>query len=67
MTWNQIKGDWQQLSVKLREKWSKFTDDELRAIAGNRDQVVCLLQQRYDHDKERAEVELDAFVRRLTS
>ena len=67
MNWDQIKGDWQQLSAKLKEKWNKLTDDELAAIAGKRDQLVYVLQQRYDYQKDRAETELDTFTRRLTS
>jgi uncharacterized protein YjbJ (UPF0337 family) len=67
MNWDQIKGDWQQLSAKLKEKWSKLTDDELKAIAGNRERVLSALQQRYGLNKERAEIELDTFTRRLTS
>jgi uncharacterized protein YjbJ (UPF0337 family) len=67
MIWDQIKGDWQQLSAKLKEKWGKLTDDDLKAIAGKRDQLVGVLQQRYDFEKERAEMELDTFTHRLSS
>ena len=67
MTWDQIKGDWQQLSAKLKEKWTTFSDAELVAIAGRRDLVIGLLQQRYHYGKDQAETELDAFIRRLTS
>jgi uncharacterized protein YjbJ (UPF0337 family) len=65
--WDQIKGDWQQLSVKLRERWRQLTDDDLSTIAGRRDQLVVVLQKRYDYEKNRAETELDKFIRQLTS
>ena len=67
MKWDQIKGDWQQLSVKLKEKWGKLTDDDLKVVAGKRNELVGVLQQRYDFAKDRAELELDMFTRRLTS
>jgi len=67
MNWDQIKGDWQQLSARLKEKWGKLTDDELIAIAGKRDELIGVLQHRYDYGKERAEMELDTFTRRLSS
>ncbi len=67
MTWDQIKGDWQQLCAKLKEKWNKLTDEDLCAVAGKRERLVGVLQQRYDFDKVRAEFELERFTRRLSS
>jgi uncharacterized protein YjbJ (UPF0337 family) len=67
MNWDQIKGDWKQLSYKLKEKWGKLTDDDLIKIDGKRLQLSGVLQQRYGYNKQRAETELDKFVMRLTS
>ena len=67
MSWDQIKGDWHQLSRRLKEKWKKLTDDDLSAIAGRRDQLEGVLQERYGYDKQRAGVELDKFTIGLTS
>lgn len=67
MNWDQIKGDWKQLRSKLKEKWSKLTDEDLVAIAGKRDHLISVLQQRYEYKKERAELELDHFIHQLTS
>jgi uncharacterized protein YjbJ (UPF0337 family) len=67
MNWDQIKGDWHQLSRRLKEKWKKLTDDDLSAIAGRRDQLEGVLQERYGYDKQRAVVELDKFTVGLTS
>ena len=67
MNWDQIKGDWHQLSRRLKEKWKKLTDDDLSAIAGRRDQLEGVLQERYGYDKQRAGVELDKFTIELTS
>ena len=67
MNWDQIKGDWHQLSRRLKEKWKQLTDEELTAIAGRREQLEGLLQKRYGYDKERAGIELDQFTTGLTS
>jgi uncharacterized protein YjbJ (UPF0337 family) len=67
MNWDQIKGDWKQLSGKLKEKWGMLTDDELTTIAGKRGQLIGVLQERYGYEKERAEMELDKFTRIITS
>jgi uncharacterized protein YjbJ (UPF0337 family) len=67
MNWDQIKGDWHQLSARLKEKWAKLTNEDLATIAGRRGQLVAVLQGRYGFEKERAETELDKFIDALTS
>ncbi len=65
MNWDQIQGNWKQMTGKVKEKWGKLTDDDLTTIAGKRDQLVGLVQQRYGYAKEQAEKELDEFTREL--
>jgi uncharacterized protein YjbJ (UPF0337 family) len=67
MNWDQIKGDWHQLSIRLKEKWAKLTNEELATVAGRRGQLVTVLQGHYGYEKERAETELTKFVDGLTS
>ncbi len=62
MNWDQIKGDWKQMTGKVKEKWGKLTDDDLTTIAGQRDQMIGILQERYGYAKERAEKELSNFT-----
>ena len=62
MNWDQIQGDWKQFTGKVKQKWGKFTDDELTMIAGQREQMVGILQERYGYAKERAEKELTDFT-----
>jgi uncharacterized protein YjbJ (UPF0337 family) len=65
MNWDTIKGQWKQLSGKIKEKWGKLTDDDLKVIAGKRDQLLGKLQQHYGYGKDQAERELDDFSRGL--
>ena len=67
MNWDQIAGDWKQFTGKLKARWGKLTDDDLTTIAGKRDQLAGLLQQRYGYAKDKAEEELDAFMKSLKS
>jgi len=67
MNWDQIKGDWSQLSRKLKEKWKKLSDADLKAIAGKRDELEGVLQDRYGYNKVQAGTELDKFTTALTS
>ena len=66
MNWNQIKGDWNQLSRRLMEKWAKLTKEDLAAVAGQRGQLLVVLQLRYGYQSDRAERELNQFVDGLT-
>ena len=63
MNWDQIHGDWTQLSGRVKEKWGKLTDDDLTTIAGKRDQLVGVLQQRYGYGKEVVARERDTFMK----
>lgn len=65
MNWNQIQGDWKQFSGRIKEKWGKLTDDEVTTIAGQREQLIGYLQERYGYEKEQAEKELNGFMQTL--
>jgi len=63
MNWDQIAGNWKQFKGNVKEKWGKLTDDDLTVIAGKRDQLTGLLQQKYGYAKDKAEKELDEFMK----
>jgi len=65
MNWDQLAGNWKQLTGSMKEKWGKLTDDDLTTIAGKRDQMAGLLQERYGYAKEEAEREIDNFTNNL--
>ena len=65
MNWDQIKGDWKQVTGKVKEKWGKLTDDDLTTIGGQRDQLIGVLQEKYGYAKEQAENELSEFTRAM--
>jgi uncharacterized protein YjbJ (UPF0337 family) len=52
MNAEQLKGKWMQFKGDLKEKWGKFTDNDLQAIGGNYDRFVAKAQERYG-DKKR--------------
>lgn len=65
MNWDQIEGKWKQFKGQAREQWGKITDDEYESVAGKRDQMVGLVQQKYGHAKEDAEREVDDWFSKL--
>lgn len=62
MNWDQIQGQWKQLTGKVKAKWGKLTDDDLTTISGKRDELAGILQTRYGVAKDQAEKELDEFI-----
>ncbi len=56
-----MAGNWKQLMGKIKEKWGKFTDDDMTIIEGKKEQLVGKLQERYGYTKEQAQKEADQF------
>jgi uncharacterized protein YjbJ (UPF0337 family) len=65
VNWDELQGNWTQFKGAVREKWGELTDDDLDRIAGNREQLVGRLQERYGIMREEAERNADDFVRDL--
>jgi uncharacterized protein YjbJ (UPF0337 family) len=55
VNWEQTKGKWNQTKGAVKKQWGKLTDDDLTVIAGQRDQLVGKLQERYGIEKEEAD------------
>lgn len=53
-----VKGNWKQLSGKLKEKWGKLTDDDLKAAEGNNEYLLGKLQEHYGLAKDKATANL---------
>ncbi len=62
MNKNVLEGKWMQLRGAIREKWGELTDDELDQIAGKRDKLAGVLQEKYGYGQMEAEREIDDFL-----
>ena len=65
MNWDQIKSNWKEVSDKIKLTWGKLSEDDLIAIAGQRDRLASLLQQKYAYAKVDAENKVDRFAHEL--
>jgi len=65
MNWDQIQGKWKQAKGRAHAKWGDLTDDDLDKIAGRREELVGIIQQRYGIAKENAEREVDEWAKSL--
>lgn len=56
--WETLKGSWNQMKGKVKEKWGLLTDDDITHIGGHKDRLIGKLQERYGKAKwNEAEVE----------
>ncbi len=52
MTNLNLKGNWNELKGKLKQKYGQLTDDDLTFAEGKEDELLGRLQQRLGQDKE---------------
>jgi uncharacterized protein YjbJ (UPF0337 family) len=65
MNEDRIKGQWKQLSGKLKAKWGKLTDDDLAVANGDSEYLIGKIQERYGIARDVAERQLKEFGRML--
>lgn len=56
----QIKGSWNEIKGKLKQKYCELTDDDLTFAEGKEDEVLGRLQQRLGKTKEEFRREIEA-------
>jgi uncharacterized protein YjbJ (UPF0337 family) len=61
MNSDSLKGQWNVVKGKVKDRWGKLTDDDLLRMEGKRDQLVGRIQERYGITKERAMEEVSRF------
>ena len=54
----QIKGNWNVAKGKLKQKWAKLTDDDLRHVEGQEDELIGRIQKRTGETREAVEREV---------
>jgi len=62
MNWDTIEGKWRQVKGDVLVKWGKLTDDDLNQIAGKRDKLVGILQERYGRKRDEVERDVDSWM-----
>jgi uncharacterized protein YjbJ (UPF0337 family) len=55
----QIKGSWNEVKGKLKQKYGQLTDDDLTYAEGKEDEMYGRLQQRLGKTKEEIKREID--------
>jgi uncharacterized protein YjbJ (UPF0337 family) len=60
-----LKGKWNQVKGSAKSRWGELTDDDLTQAEGEYDKLVGKLQERYGYARDRAEREVDEFMRTI--
>ncbi len=55
----QIKGSWNEMKGKLKQKYADLTDDDLMYAEGKEDELYGRLQQKLGKTKEQVKQEID--------
>jgi uncharacterized protein YjbJ (UPF0337 family) len=66
MNWDQIQGNWKQVTGHAKEQWGKLTDDDLDIVAGRREQLAGKIQEHYGVAKEDAEKQIGEWQRKAS-
>ncbi|MEX2174328.1 MAG: CsbD family protein [Pirellulaceae bacterium] len=61
MNWDTIEGKWKEMKGHAKEKWGDLTDDDLDKVAGKRDQLAGVLQQKYGWAKDEVDRQIGDF------
>jgi uncharacterized protein YjbJ (UPF0337 family) len=59
MTRLQIKGNWNEIKGKLKQKYAQLTDDDLKFAEGKEEELLGRLQQRLGKSPEEIHKEIE--------
>ncbi|MEP2668241.1 MAG: CsbD family protein [Cyclobacteriaceae bacterium] len=56
----ELKGNWNEVKGKLKQKYGQLTDDDLRFAEGKEDELIGRIQKKLGKTKEEIKEELTA-------
>lgn len=59
MNTDTFEGQWRQMRGELRSWWGKLSDNDFEKIAGKKDRLIGILQEKYGYTREAAQQEMD--------
>jgi uncharacterized protein YjbJ (UPF0337 family) len=60
MTKLQFKGSWNEVKGKLKQKYARLTDDDLKFAEGKDDELLGRLEKRLGKTKEELRMEIES-------
>ena len=62
ITQEEMKGRWNEIRGRIKEKWGQLTDDDLRQAEGNTDQLIGLIQRKTGEGREQINRFFESFT-----
>lgn len=62
MNTTELGSQWQKLKGEIRSRWGKLTDDDMERIAGNKDKLIGVIQERYGYVWDEARQMVDRYL-----
>lgn len=57
---DKLKGNWNQITGKLKEKYGDLTDDDIKKSEGQVDQLMGIIQEKTGESKEKIKEYIDS-------
>ena len=54
-----LAGPWKQMRGELKSWWGELTDDDFDRIAGQKDKLIGVVQEKYGYAREKAQQEVE--------
>jgi uncharacterized protein YjbJ (UPF0337 family) len=61
INWDSVRIHWDDYREKIKDQWSRLSDDDLRDIRGDRQRLMKALQDRYTLTKDKVERDVNEF------
>ena len=67
MNWKPISGDRELFNLAVKGQWSKLTEAQIEALAGNRMALIGRIRSVYGISQEQAEKQVASWVKRTAT
>ncbi len=65
MNEDRIKGQWKQMTGKMKSNWGKLTDDDLQRAEGDTEYLTGKVQERYGITRDEAKKQVEEFKKSI--
>ena len=58
---------WPAVQARVKARWNKLTDEDLKTVQGNPGLLIGMIQEKYDESRQAIEIELKSLLRSKAS
>ena len=53
---------WPAVRARVRTRWNRLTDEDLKSVQGNPELLIGMIQEKYDESRPAIEIELKSLL-----